>query len=156
MRVLSGFTPNLEIYSIDEAFLGLSGFEARLEAHARELRRTVLQWTGIPVSVGIAPTKTLAKVANRLAKRDAAGGGVRCLLDEASQREALARLELTDLWGIAGRLAARLNAIGITNCMMPITGLSASASALSSNAWCWSCEALHVSASKKSPQIGKA
>ena len=114
MRVLSGFTPNLEIYSIDEAFLGLSGFEARLEAHARELRRTVLQWTGIPVSVGIAPTKTLAKVANRLAKRDAAGGGVRCLLDEASQREALARLELTDLWGIAGRLAARLNAIGIT------------------------------------------
>ena len=91
-----------------------SGFEARLEAHARELRRTVLQWTGIPVSVGIAPTKTLAKVANRLAKRDAAGGGVRCLLDEASQREALARLELTDLWGIAGRLAARLNAIGIT------------------------------------------
>jgi DNA polymerase V len=114
MRVLSGFTPNLEIYSIDEAFLGVSGFEARLEAHARELRRTVLQWTGIPVSVGIAPTKTLAKVANRLAKRDAAGGGVRCLLDEASQREALARLELTDLWGIAGRLAARLNAIGIT------------------------------------------
>jgi DNA polymerase V len=114
MRVLSGFTPNLEIYSIDEAFLGVSGFEARLEAHARELRRTVLQWTGIPVSVGIAPTKTLAKVANRLAKRDAAGGGVRSLLDEASQREALARLELTDLWGIAGRLAARLNAIGIT------------------------------------------
>jgi DNA polymerase V len=110
MRVLSGFTPNLEIYSIDEAFLGLFGFEARLEAHARELRQTVLQWTGIPVSVGIAPTKSLAKVANRLAKTD----GVRCLLDEASQREALARLELTDLWGIAGRLAARLSATSIT------------------------------------------
>ena len=46
MRVLSGFTPNLEIYSIDEAFLGLSGFETRLETHARELRQTVLQWTG--------------------------------------------------------------------------------------------------------------
>ena len=56
MRVLSGFTPNLEIYSIDEAFLGLSGFETRLETHARELRQTVLQWTAIPVSVGIAPT----------------------------------------------------------------------------------------------------
>ena len=72
MRVLSDFTPNLEIYSIDEAFLSLAGFEVRLEAHARELRRTVQQWTGIPVSVGIAPTKTLAKVANRLAKKDAA------------------------------------------------------------------------------------
>jgi DNA polymerase V len=114
MRVLSTFTPNLEIYSIDEAFLGLGGFELRLEAHARELRATVLQWTGIPVSVGIAPTKTLAKVANRLAKKDLASGGVRHLLDEASQREALAKLELTDLWGIAGRLAARLSAIGIT------------------------------------------
>src|ERR1700760_2613735 len=75
MRTLAGFTPDLEIYSIDEAFLSLAGFEARLESHARELRRTVLQWAGIPVSVGIAPTKTLAKVANRLAKKDAAAGG---------------------------------------------------------------------------------
>jgi DNA polymerase V len=105
--VLANFTPNLEIYSIDEAFLSLSGFELRLEAHARELRRTVQQWTGIPVSVGIAPTKTLAKVANRLAKKAPAAAGVRCLLDEQSQREALAKLDLTDLWGIAGRLAAR-------------------------------------------------
>ena len=82
MRVLSNFTPNLEIYSIDEAFLSFAGFEARCEAHARDLRRTVQQWTGIPVSVGIAPTKTLAKVANRLAKKDAAVGGVRLLLGE--------------------------------------------------------------------------
>jgi DNA polymerase V len=113
MRVLYDFTPNLEIYSIDEAFLGLSGFESRLEPHARKLRQTVLQWTGIPVSVGIAPTKTLAKVANRLAKKDAASGGVCCLLDEASQRGALAKLELTDLWGVARRLELRLSAIGI-------------------------------------------
>ena len=60
MSVLSQFTPDLEIYSIDEAFLGLQGFGARLESHARALRAAVLQWTGIPVSVGIAPTKTLA------------------------------------------------------------------------------------------------
>ena len=113
MRVLSNFTPNLEIYSIDEAFLSFAGFEARCEAHARDLRRTVQQWTGIPVSVGIAPTKTLAKVANRLAKKDTAAGGVRLLLGEQSQREALGCLELTDLWGIAGRLAERLRAIGI-------------------------------------------
>ena len=69
MRTIAGFTPDLEIYSIDEAFLGLGGFGTRLECHACALRRTVLQWTRIPVSVGIAPTKTLAKVANRRTRR---------------------------------------------------------------------------------------
>jgi DNA polymerase V len=115
MRTLSGFTPDLEIYSIDEAFLSFAGFETRLEAHARELRRTVLQWTGIPVSVGIAPTKTLAKVANRFAKKDADRGGVCLLLGEAAQTELLGRMELTALWGVAGRLAQRLKALGINN-----------------------------------------
>ncbi len=113
MSVLSRFTPDIEIYSIDEAFLGLQGFGARLESHARALRAAVLQWTGIPVSVGIAPTKTLAKLANHAAKKDQKHGGVALLLDEAAQDGALARIELTDLWGIAGRLAARLAAIGI-------------------------------------------
>jgi DNA polymerase V len=69
MSVLSQFTPDLEIYSIDEAFLGMAGFGGRLEAQARALRAAVFQWTGIPVSIGIAPTKTLAKVANHAAKR---------------------------------------------------------------------------------------
>jgi len=117
MRVLSDFTPELEVYSIDEAFLGFGGFEGfegRLEAHARQLRATVLQWTGIPVSVGIAPTKTLAKVANRTAKKDPASGGVCVLLTREAQEEALGRLELTDLWGVAGRLAERMRAIGIS------------------------------------------
>jgi DNA polymerase V len=113
MNILGGFTPDLEIYSIDEAFLGLAGFEDRLESHARELRRTVLQWTGIPVSVGIAPTKTLAKVANRMAKKDAAAGGVCLLLCHRSQTEALGKIELTDLWGVGSRLAGRLTALGI-------------------------------------------
>src|SRR5262249_42147758 len=98
----------------DEAFLGLSGFGNRLEAHARELRRMVLQWTGIPVSVGIAPTKTLAKVANRRAKKDLRFGGVFALVDEAAIDAELGAMELTDLWGIARRLATRLAAIGIT------------------------------------------
>ena len=114
MRTVAGFTPDLEIYSIDEAFLGFGGFERRLESHARELRRTVLQWTGIPVSVGIAPTKTLAKVANRRAKKDPATGGVFVLMDEAAIDAELAAMELTDLWGVARRLAARLTALGIT------------------------------------------
>ena len=73
----------------------------------------MLRWTGIPVSVGIAPTKTLAKVANHAAKKDQKHGGAVLLLDEAAQDEALARIELTDLWGVAGRLAARLSALGI-------------------------------------------
>ena len=113
MKVLGGFSPELEVYSIDEAFLGLGGFESRLEAHARTLRATVHQWTGIPVSVGIAPTKTLAKLANRLAKKDAASGGVLALHTADEQEAALARVELTDLWGVAGRMAARLENIGI-------------------------------------------
>src|ERR1041385_6267474 len=70
MKVLRNFTPRLEVYSIDEAFLSLSGFEGRLEAHARDLRRTVMQWTGIPVSVGIAPTKILAKEIGRASCRE--------------------------------------------------------------------------------------
>ncbi len=113
MRVLSDFTPELEVYSIDEAFLGLGGFEKRLEAHARLLRETVLAWTGIPVSVGIAPTKTLAKVANRTAKKTPENGGVLVMMDQAAQEAALSRMELTDLWGVAGRMAARLEALGI-------------------------------------------
>jgi DNA polymerase V len=113
MTMLSAFTPDLEIYSIDEAFLGMSGFGGRLQAHARALRAAVLQGTGIPVSVGIAPTKTLAKVANHIAKKDEKHRGAVLLLDETSQNEALSRLALTDLWGIAGRLAAKLNLLGI-------------------------------------------
>jgi len=113
MRVLGQFTPNLEIYSIDEAFLDLTGFEDRLEAHARAIRATVLKWTGIPVSVGIGPTKTLAKLANRTAKKDQHSGGLAMLLTRAAQDAELGKIELTDLWGIAGRMAARLAAIGI-------------------------------------------
>ena len=115
MRVLADFTPELEIYSIDEAFLGLGGFDCRLEAHARELRRVVLQWTGIPVSVGIAVTKTLAKAANRRAKKDPACAGVCVMLTEAAADAQLAAMAIDDLWGVGSRLAARLAAIGITD-----------------------------------------
>lgn len=112
VTVLRKFSPEIEVYSIDEAFLSFEGFR-QLSDHARVLRSTVLQWTGIPVSVGIAPTKTLAKVANRTAKKQAGGDGVCDLMEEQAQQEALSRLALTDLWGIAGRMAIRLQAIGI-------------------------------------------
>ncbi|MGC9362831.1 MAG: DUF4113 domain-containing protein, partial [Candidatus Syntrophosphaera sp.] len=79
MDVLGRFTPELEIYSIDEAFLGLNGFRIRdLEEYGRQIRKVVKQWTGIPVSVGISRTKTLAKIANHYAKRYSGYRG--CLL----------------------------------------------------------------------------
>jgi DNA polymerase V len=113
MSVLRTFTANLEIYSIDEAFLSFEGFEKRLIPHATAMRKEVIQWTGIPVSVGIAPTKTLAKVANRTAKKNPKWDGVCSLMSKDTQTEALKALDLTDLWGIAGRLDKRLRALGI-------------------------------------------
>ena len=113
MKTLADFTPNLEIYSIDEAFVGLEGFEGRAEQHTRALRETVMRWTGIPVSVGVAATKTLAKVANRFAKKEPKHGGVFVMLDANTTEIGLAGLKLRDLWGIAGRVEARLRDIGI-------------------------------------------
>lgn len=75
MKILADFAPELEIYSIDEALMNLTGV-ADPEALMRLVRATVLQWTGIPVSIGIAPTKTLAKVANRIAKKTPESMGV--------------------------------------------------------------------------------
>ncbi len=76
METLEQFSPHIEVYSIDEAFLSLLGFARRdLTEYGRQIRRTAKQWTGIPVSVGMAETKTLAKIANRIAKRNPATGG---------------------------------------------------------------------------------
>ena len=104
MQTLEQFSPELEVYSIDEAFLGVPGDG---EAVAQELRSTVQQWTGIPVSVGVATTKTLAKVANHLAKQ---GSGV-CVLTDPSP--ALADLPVGEIWGIGHRLSDRLQQHGI-------------------------------------------
>lgn len=69
MQVLSSFSPEMEIYSIDEAFLSFTGMQKNnLTNYAKEIRQTVYQYTGIPTCVGIGPTKVLAKVANRMAK----------------------------------------------------------------------------------------
>lgn len=101
MDVLGRFSPNVEIYSIDEAFLDLTGIRERdWEAWGRNLRRTVYRWTGIPVSVGIGRSKTLAKVANHHAKRISAFKGSLCVLDAKRCEEALRRLPVGDIWGI--------------------------------------------------------
>jgi DNA polymerase V len=114
MTVLSNYSPDIEIYSIDEAFLKLKGFEYfNLDAYAHTIQKTVTKNTGIPVSVGIAPTKALAKLANRIAKKFKVKNNV-CLIDTDDKRiKALKWLAVGDVWGIGGRHAKRLNAINV-------------------------------------------
>ncbi|NTW10751.1 MAG: Y-family DNA polymerase, partial [Chlorobiaceae bacterium] len=110
MNTLAGFSPDIEIYSIDECFLGLGGFgRFDLEGYAREMRRTVRRNTGIPVSIGIGPTKTLAKAANRMAKKNPALEGVAMLLSEADIHAALEGMAVEHVWGIGNRYAVFLH-----------------------------------------------
>lgn len=109
---LANFTPELEVYSVDEAFLNLTGFND-LEAYAREIKRVVEKNTGIPVSIGVAPTKTLAKVANHLAKKSAKAQGVVVLMDPKHQEQALRRIEVRDIWGIGRASTEKLHRLGI-------------------------------------------
>ncbi len=115
MEVLGRHTTNLEIYSIDEAFLALGGDHRGQHTTGRTIKETVQRNTGLPVCVGIAPTKTLAKLANRWAKGNTRFDGVcHWELVPAKQREALLRrLKVTDIWGVGAKNAARLNALGI-------------------------------------------
>jgi len=106
MQVLARFAPAFEIYSIDECFLLVDGI-ADLSTFGRTVRNAVLQETGIPCGVGIGATKTLAKIANRAAKK---AGGVVVVTDPKS---VLQDLPLDGIWGIAGRLGKRLEALGL-------------------------------------------
>lgn len=113
-RVMETLRPNvaaMEVYSIDEAFLELDHWQG--VEFARELRTRVRRWTGIPVSIGIASTKTLAKVANRLAKKTPELGGVLDLDMVRDLNEMLARIPCEDIWGIGKRSALLLAAGGI-------------------------------------------
>jgi len=115
MNILSQFTPEMEIYSIDEAFLALGplGAAADYEDLARQIRGRVKQWTGIPVSIGLGATKTLAKIANRLAKKNPDAQGV-CLLDTpAALDAALPQIEVRDIWGVGASTARQLHKLGI-------------------------------------------
>jgi DNA polymerase V len=114
METLEQFSPDLEIYSIDESFLSLTGFERRnLTDYGRAIRKTVKQWTGIPVSVGIAETKTLAKIANRIAKRTPDTDGVFDLLACPDREALLERVAVADVWGIGPSSARLLTQHGI-------------------------------------------
>ena len=112
MSVIRRFMPQIEIYSIDECFLELEGVKDK-EKFGRELARTVKQWTGIPVSVGIAPTKTLAKVASKFAKKYA-GYKSCCVIDTNEKREKALRLtEIGEVWGVGCRHLPLLQMRGV-------------------------------------------
>ena len=113
MESLEDFTPHVDIYSVDEAFIDLSGFGNNLLAQGARLRDTVKRWTGIPLSVGIAETKTLAKLANRLAKKTPSAHNVFDLLDPDRRRIVLAETDIDKLWGIGRNITRSLNELGI-------------------------------------------
>ncbi len=114
MSILSKFTPDIEIYSVDEAFLDFSGFtNIHYDKYARLIRKTVKQWIGLPISIGIAHTKTLAKVANYHAKRSDKAGGVLDLTCSRYVDEALKRLEVSEVWGIGRKQRKKLESRGI-------------------------------------------
>lgn len=104
MQIIRSFSHSVEVYSVDEAFISFEGCsEADILSISQTMRQKILQWTGLPVSIGIAPTKTLAKVANTHAKKQ----GI-YLLNEQNRERCLQAFAVADIWGIGRRLAERL------------------------------------------------
>lgn len=112
METLRRFTPDMQVYSIDEAFLYLEASYATPE-YAAKIKSTVLQWTGIPVSIGVAPTKTLAKVANHIAKGSPEFCGIYLLKEPVVIEAVLRKLPVEEVWGIGRNIAAALHSEGI-------------------------------------------
>lgn len=114
MSLLSNYSPDVEVYSVDESFLDFSGFaDIDLNEYTRSMIRTVTKGTGIPVSAGVARTKTLAKVANKFAKKYPAYKGV-CIIDDEDKREkALKLTDIGDVWGIGSRYQRKLERFNV-------------------------------------------
>jgi DNA polymerase V len=116
MNTLASFVPSIEIYSIDEAFLDFSGIpDEQIEPLALRIRQTVLKNTGIPIGIGIAPTKTLAKIANRLTKNKSEA--VCCLRENQQILQALQETQVGDVWGIGKQYARFLIQHGIVSAL---------------------------------------
>ncbi|KKN65691.1 hypothetical protein LCGC14_0479160 [marine sediment metagenome] len=113
--VLSQHTPHVDVYSIDESFLSFEGFEPEsLEERCQQMRLQVRRDTGIPVSVGLSTSKTLAKIANHRAKKEPCFCGVAIMHPDREDTKAfLEQLPVTEIWGVAGRSAVRLRTLGI-------------------------------------------
>jgi DNA polymerase V len=117
MATLKQFAPRQEVYSIDESFLDLTGIKRDLIAYGQEIKDTVMQWTGLPICVGIGSTKTLAKLANHCAKKQPHMNGV-CDFTSMSQSELdsiMQTLPLSKVWGIGSKLEAKLNKLGVND-----------------------------------------
>jgi DNA polymerase V len=114
MKILEQFSPDIEVYSIDEAFLELKGFEKYdLEQYSTQIRNRVLQWTGIPTCVGIAPTKALSKVANKIARKfPKETKGVYVIDSDEKRIKALKWTSIENVWGIGSRLQKTLKGKG--------------------------------------------
>lgn len=117
MDTLRTLSPSVEVYSVDEAFLDLSHIDPKeIPAYAMHVRKTVEQWTGISVSIGVASTKTLAKAANHLAKKNkAATQCVYILADAVQEQKALQQLRVSSLWGVGRAYAQKLENLGIVS-----------------------------------------
>jgi len=114
MNVLEKLSPTLEIYSIDEAFADMKGFNHfDLYEHGLEIRQTILQWTGIPVSIGFAKTKSLSKIANRVAKKATKTRGVFVFENQNQIDSILKKVEIGDVWGVGRKWSASLKNNGI-------------------------------------------
>lgn len=118
MKILSSYSPLAEVYSIDECFLKFDGYEKYFDYKTMglDMKSRVQQWVGIPISVGYAPTKALAKVANKIAKKfPEQTGGVHIIDTEEKRLKALKWTEIGDVWGIGRQHTKRLKALGVNN-----------------------------------------
>ena len=118
VAILRSFSPELEVYSIDECFMRvetLAHLHGGATSMGEQMRAQVLQWTGLPVCVGCGPTKTLAKIANHLAKKNPVFQGVCDLhaLSRAERVQWMQQIEVSEVWGVGRRLGKRLQAMGI-------------------------------------------
>ena len=116
METLSSFSSDIEIYSIDEAFLSLNGFENyELNTYCQHIRKTIKKWVGVPVSIGVGSTKTLSKIANNLAKKHSHYKGVCILKNLIEIKNGLKLTPIEDVWGIGRQLSLFLRKNNINN-----------------------------------------
>ena len=118
VSILREYSPNVEVYSIDESFLSLNGLDRLWPSFAdmgQSMRQRVLQWTGLPVCVGVGPSKTLAKLAIHIAKKNSRFNGVCDLaaMQPAEMDALLAGIGVGEVWGVGRRIEAHLQAAGI-------------------------------------------
>ena len=116
MTLLSKFSPDQEVYSIDESFLDLTSFKSKdLIQYSQQIKTKIKQWTGLPVSIGIGSTKTLSKLANHIAKKNSSFKGVCNLnvMDQDTLETWMSHIQVNEVWGVGRSLALKLNQLGI-------------------------------------------